>query len=350
MRLREDDPAVLARMRDVIEHQANHIARLVDDLLDVSRFTMGKIQLRKEQVNLATVIAETVEAITPLVDARGHHLFVDAPDEPLWLEADPTRLRQVVANLLDNAVKYSDAGGAIRLSIIRDGDDALVKVSDDGIGIAAEMLPRVFDLFAQADCSLDRSRGGLGVGLTLVKTLVSLHGGTVHIASAGPGRGCEVVMRLALSATAGDDGPRRASPGAPPAARRVLIVDDNRFSADSLASFLEFSGHQVRIAYSGHEALALAGSFRPDFVLLDIGLPEMDGFEVAQRLRQRADLDGVLLVAVTGYGHDEILERSRAVGFDHHLVKPLDLDKLLSLLGSESVATESKSGQGGEKR
>ena len=332
MRLREDDPAVLAQMRDVIEHQASHIARLVDDLLDVSRFTQGKIQLRKRPVRLQTVLAETADAIRVLVEACGHTISVDAPDGPLWLDADPTRLRQIVANLLDNAVKYTNPGGEIFLSIGRDRDEAVINVRDNGIGIAADMLPRVFELFAQADRSLDRPRGGLGIGLTLVKTLVSLHGGSIDVQSAGIGKGCEVVVRLPLSAGGGEEDSPKAASAIPRVPRHVLIVDDNRFSADSLASFLKLSGHQTRIAYSGAEALVVASSFRPDFVLLDIGLPEMDGFEVARRLRGRTDLRNVILVAVTGYGHAEILEQSRDAGFDHHLIKPLDLDDLLALL------------------
>jgi signal transduction histidine kinase/ActR/RegA family two-component response regulator len=339
MRLREDDPVVLGRMRDVVEHQATHIARLVDDLLDVSRFNSGKIQLRKEPVNLATVIAEAVEAARSTVKARGHSLTVEIAEEHLWLEADPTRIRQIFANLLDNAVKYTDPGGKIHLSVIRVGDEAVVSVRDNGIGISAEMLSKIFDLFAQADSSLDRSRGGLGIGLTLVKNLVTLHGGRIHAESAGTGHGCEVVVHFTLNAAVPAESAKTSCSSTLPhtLSRQVLIVDDNRASADSLASLLELSGHTTRVAYGGPDALELSTTFRPEFVLLDIGLPGMDGIEVARQLRQRVDFQEVVLVAMTGYGHEEIVQRSREAGFDHHLVKPLDLDALMLLLTSEPV-------------
>jgi signal transduction histidine kinase/ActR/RegA family two-component response regulator len=334
MRLSGDDPAVLARMRDVVEHQVRHLARLVDDLLDVSRLTRGKVRLRREPVDLSSLVARVVEAARPVMEARRHELTVDVQAGPLRLEADPTRLGQVLANLLDNAAKYTDPGGTVHLWAGREGDEVVVKVRDDGIGISAEMLPRVFDMFAQADCSLDRSRGGLGIGLTLVKSLVAMHGGSVHARSDGPGRGCEVVVRLPAPKSAGLDGT-----GAPPQAgshpevlRHILVVDDNQSSADSLALLLQLSGHDTRVAYSGPEALDIAAAFRPDVVLLDIGLPEMDGFEVARRLREREDSGRAILVAVTGYGQEEVRQRAKEVGFDNHLLKPLDLDALLSVL------------------
>jgi two-component system CheB/CheR fusion protein len=338
MRLSGDDPAVLGRMREVVEHQVRHLAHLVDDLLDVSRFTRGKIQLRKEPVDLATVVHQAVEAAHSLVESRGHTLAVAIAPEPMRLEADPTRLRQILANLLDNAAKYTDPGGTISLSARPEGHEVVVRLRDTGIGISAEMLPRIFDLFTQADCSLDRSRGGLGIGLTLVKTLVAMHGGTIRALSAGQGQGCEVVVRLPLAATGSSEKAEAPIPDSDAlpkqSARHILVVDDNKASADSLALLLRLSGHDTRVAYSGPEAIEAARAFRPDVVLLDIGLPAMDGFEVARRLRGLPITERATLIAVTGYGQEEILQKAREVGFDHHLLKPLDLDALLALMNT----------------
>ncbi len=334
MRGHQDDSTMLTKMRDVVEHEASHIAYIVDDLLDVSRFSRGKIQLRKEVINLATAIDQAIEAIRSLLDARRHTLTVTLPDDPIWIEADPARMRQVLTNLLDNAIKYTDPGGTIEISAERDGDDAVIRVQDNGIGIEPDMLPRIFDLFAQADRSIGRSRGGLGIGLTLSQTLVALHGGQIHAESAGLGCGCAIVVRLKVAPLI----PSHSAPTVPAAmraqtrSRAVLIVDDNKFAADSLASVLELAGHQPRVAYNGQDALALIDSFVPEVVLLDIGLPGMDGFEIARQMRRHKNLKGVLLMAVTGYGHDEVLQRSAEAGFDHHLVKPLDLDALLTML------------------
>lgn len=336
MRLSGDDPTVLARMRDVVEHQVRHLARLVDDLLDVARFTQGKIQLRKEWLDVASVAAQAVEAARPALEARRHALTVSVEAGMPRIEADPTRLRQIVANLLDNAAKYTDPGGLIELSAGREGDELVIKVRDNGIGISAEMLPRVFELFSQADSSLDRSRGGLGIGLTLVKSMVAMHGGRILASSEGLGLGSEfsVILPTRGRRNSSEKSTDTSSTDSRAVSRRILVVDDNRASADSLALILELSGHVSRVAYDGLEALEITTSFRPEVVLLDIGLPDMDGFEVASQLRQRADLKRLILVAVTGYGHDEVVSRMKQAGFDRHMLKPLDLDALLAMLES----------------
>ena len=330
LRHRGADPAVLVPMREVIEEQVKHLARLVDDLLDVSRITRGKIRLAREPIDLVAVATQAAESARPQVEARRHALAVELPPGPIPLEADPTRIKQVLLNLLDNAAKYTDPGGAVRLSVAREGPEAVVRVRDSGIGIAPDVLPRIFDLFAQADCSLDRSRGGLGIGLTLVKSLVELHGGSVSAHSAGVGRGCEVVVRLPAPAPpARPTGLPAVSPGpAAGASRRILVVDDNVQAAESLAVVLRLWGHEVLVHHDGPAAIAAAPAFGPDVVLLDIGLPDLDGYEVARRLRARPDLPGLRLLAMTGYGRDEDRRRAAAAGFDHHLTKPVDLDAL----------------------
>jgi signal transduction histidine kinase len=322
--------------RDVIERQVGHLARLVDDLLDVSRISRGRVTLRTAPVALAEVVGRAVESSRPLLDTRRHALAVELPAEPVRLEADPDRLAQVVTNLLNNAAKYTPEGGRVRLAAERRGDEVLLRVGDNGVGIAPEMLPRVFDLFAQAEQTSDRSAGGLGLGLTLVKSLVELHGGRVEAFSEGLGRGSEFVVRLPCSESAGEpatNGAARTSGPSRPA-RRVLVVDDNADAADSLALLLRVDGHEVRVAYDGPAALQEAAAFRPEVVLLDIGLPRMDGYEVARRLRGQAELKEALLVAVTGYGQDEDRRRAEEAGFDAHLVKPTDPAVLHELLAA----------------
>jgi CheY-like chemotaxis protein len=274
------------------------------------------------------------------------------PAQPLWVNADPTRIEQVVANLLNNAIKYTEPGGQVRVTLEREGGgEALIRVRDTGAGIPADMLPRVFEVFTQMDQTLDRSQGGLGIGLSLVRSLVELHGGAVTAHSDGEGKGAEFVVRLPVLKGEGvraggrmpDEGGR--TPGVQasslrrqPAARRVLVVDDNRDAAESLAELLELWGSTVQVAFNGTEALSAAAGFRPEVVLLDIGLPDTDGYEVARRLRQRKDLHGVLLAAVTGYGQAEDRQRAREAGFDLHLTKPVDPELLRDLLHSERAA------------
>jgi signal transduction histidine kinase/DNA-binding response OmpR family regulator len=327
LRTPDADPEATAQARDIAERQVRHLARLVDDLLDVSRINTDKVELRRGPIDLREAVARAVEAARPLIEARGHELSVSVPDGPLRLTADEDRLEQILSNLLNNAAKYTEPGGRIALEVAREGDDAVVRVRDTGIGIAPELLPRVFDLFTQADRSLDRSQGGLGIGLTLVRRLVEMHGGSVSVSSAGVGRGSEFVVRLPLAAgdeaaLPTDDG--RVDEPADERPKRVLVVDDNVDAARILSRLLTAGGHHVDVAHDGQAALEIARERPPDVVLLDIGLPGMDGYEVARRMRAMGDLDRTLLVALTGYGQEEDRRRSRESGFDQHLTKPVD--------------------------
>jgi CheY-like chemotaxis protein/anti-sigma regulatory factor (Ser/Thr protein kinase) len=340
MRLRSSDDPDQERARDIIERQVQQMTRLVDDLLDVSRITRGKIKLLTEPVDLAAVITRAVEISRPLIDARQHQLTVTLPPHPVLLDADLTRLAQVVANLLNNAAKYTERGGHIRLTVEKDGKQAVVRVRDTGVGIPAEMLTRVFDLFAQVDHSVERSQGGLGIGLTLVKNLVEMHGGTVTAHSSGPGRGSEFIVGLPALAEARASEFTQDVSGQPAAlpARRILLVDDNPDAVECLGLLLRMKGNEVYTASDGPEALEAAKKYCPDVVLLDIGLPKMSGYEVCRRLRQQHFANGLLIVALTGYGQDKDRRRTREAGFDHHLLKPVDSDTLENLLGSaESV-------------
>jgi signal transduction histidine kinase len=327
-------------LRAMMERQVQHLARLVDDLLDVSRITRGKIELRKQVVSLAAVVSRAVEASRSLIEGRRLELEVALPAEPLRLEADPTRLEQVVANLLHNAGKYTEPGGHIRLTAAlapsSEGGEVVLRVQDSGIGIPAEMLPHIFDLFVQVDHRHARSQGGLGIGLTLVRRLVELHGGTVEAFSAGLGRGSEFVVRLpALSEKRereGRAGREDAGDAAPTPGRRILVVDDNVDAAESLALLLRLQGHDVAVAADGPTALEKARAERPEVIFLDLGMPGMDGYEVARRLRQLPDVGPVRLVALTGWGQEEDRRRTRQAGFDHHVVKPVEPDALHQLL------------------
>jgi signal transduction histidine kinase/ActR/RegA family two-component response regulator len=334
LRMRDVDDPGLRWARDLIDRQVQQLTRLVDDLLDVSRITRGKIKLQKEPVDLAAVVARAVEISRPLIDARRHELAVTLPPEPLRLEADPTRLAQVVANLLNNAAKYTEERGHIWLTVEREGGEAVVRVRDTGVGIPSDMLAQVFDLFTQVTHSLDRSQGGLGIGLTLARSLVEMHGGSVRAHSAGWGEGSEVVVRLPLlvelrSEPSGTGLDRRV---VKPSAHRILVVDDNVDAADSLAVLLRLMGNDVRTAPDGPAALEVARAYRPDVVLLDLGLPRMSGYDVCRRLREGHFANGPLIVALTGYGQDEDRRRTREAGFDCHLVKPVDPDELWELL------------------
>ena len=331
----DPDPETVRWARDIMGRQVRNMVRLVDDLLDLSRIMQGKLDLRTQRCDLAAVIADAVETARPVIDAKGHALSISLPGEPVPLDADPIRLAQALVNLLNNAAKYTDPGGRIDLTAVRDGAEAVVVVSDGGVGIAPELLPQVFDLFTQEGRSLSRSQGGLGIGLTLVRNLVEMHGGSVSARSEGLGRGSEFVVRLpapaAMATTAPQEG--RSASGAGYPRRRILVVDDNVDSAKSLARLLErLYGQEVRVAHDGPEALAAAEEFRPELVLLDIGLPGMDGNEVARRLRSRPEFEGTRIVALTGWGQESDVERSRAAGFDHHLVKPADTEAILELI------------------
>ena len=356
---RRSDPAGAA-VGEMMERQVDHMVRLVDDLLEVSRITQGKIELRKERVQASAIVRSALETSRPLVDAAGHRLAVDVAAEPLAIDGDPVRLTQIVANLLNNAAKYTAAAGQIWLSVRPEGNDLVISVRDAGTGIAPDMLPRVFEPFTQIDRHADRAQGGLGIGLTLVKSLTELHGGSVRAHSEGEGRGSEFVVRLPLAARstepaasgestaggssdAGGEHTARA-PGAL-AARRVLVVDDNRDAADSLAALLQLTGAEVRVVYDGAEALAAMATYRPAAVLLDIGMPGMDGHEVARRIRRDAAARDVMLIALTGWGQEEDRRRSRASGFDHHLIKPVDVSVLEQVLSSQGAAASAPTGQ-----
>ncbi len=328
-----------AELTAVIGRQTRHLTRLVDDLLDVSRFTRGKIELRKGALELRQAVQGAVETARPLIERRRHELKVALPDEPLWLEADATRIEQVLANLLHNAAKFTEPGGHIALSVERYGGEASIAVRDDGSGIDLALLPRVFDLFVQEDRSLARSHGGLGIGLTLVRGLVEQHGGRVEAHSDGPGRGCEFVVHLPLRPAPSQAG--QAVPAAPPVEAaaeppaRILLVEDNVDAADALTELLRLWGHEVTVAHDGLMALEASRDVRPEVVLLDIGLPGMDGYEVARALRSLGGLDGVLLIALTGYGQDADRHRSQLAGFDHHMVKPVDVRRLRQLIARQ---------------
>jgi two-component system CheB/CheR fusion protein len=318
--------------RKVFGRQVHHLARLVDDLLDVSRITSGKISLRFETLELGRLVQETVETMRPQIEARDHKLTVEAPDEPLNVRGDSTRLAQILTNLLGNAAKYTPDGGAIRVTVERDGDFALISVIDNGIGIVPELVPRMFDLFVQGDRALDRKEGGLGIGLTLVKRLTELHGGTVAAASSGLRQGSQFTVRMPLRAAEAIG--TKFVPGAtqPERVFRVLVVDDNEDAAQSLAMLLEILGHRVETASDAPSALSRAPVFQPDLVLLDVGLPNMNGYEVARALRAQPSLRDSTLVACTGYGQDEDRRKAREAGFDHHLVKPVHMSDLEQIL------------------
>jgi signal transduction histidine kinase len=334
MRLRAGPDDETAAMRELIDRQARLMTRLVDDLLDVSRITRGSIHLRKSRVNLRDIVALTVDSMRPFLTAHRHQIAVEMGQEPMWLNADATRLEQIIANLLQNAGKYMEDGGNIRLTVEPRPDHVELTVRDQGIGMSADLLPHVFDLFMQGDKSLDRSQGGLGIGLTLARRLVELHGGTIEAASHGPGQGSTFTVRLPTLPTAPADAvPSQCAAGAsPPPHRRVLVVDDNLDAATSLAMVLRLEGHEVSMAHDGPTALAAIALHRPEVVFLDIGLPGMSGYEVARRARQDGSMNDGLLVAMTGYGQDQDRQNCHEAGFDLHLVKPVDPTMIREML------------------
>ncbi|WP_171020235.1 chemotaxis protein CheB [Hydrogenophaga sp. 2FB] len=321
---------------EMMERQVAQMVRLVDDLLDVNRISRGKVELRRVPVDLTSIVQQAVEIARPICDQKGVLLTVGLSAETVILHADPLRLVQALGNLLHNACKFTDKGGGAWVDVEREGDEAVIRVRDSGIGITAEQLPRIFDMFVQADTSLERSSSGLGIGLSLVKSLVELHGGTVRATSAGKGQGSEFVVRLpiavGLSATVAPPSSNVAEVVAAPTARNILVVDDNRDAAESLAELLQLSGHETRVAYDGLGAVEMAASFRPDLVLLDIGLPNMNGYEAAKGIRELPGGRDTVLVALTGWGHQDDRQRSSEAGFDKHLVKPVHPDVLLKLI------------------
>lgn len=336
LRLSGDLSPSAERVREIMERQFAHLTRLVDDLLETSRITRGKIELRKEHVEVATILRSAIETSSPLIAAAGHELTTTLPDERLMLEADPVRLAQVVANLLNNAAKYTERGGRIRLRARREADEVVLSVTDTGMGIPPEMLGRVFEMFSQVDRTLKRSQGGLGIGLTLAKHLVEMHGGRISVTSGGIGQGSEFVVRLPLATSNAPMTPPTGTPSPQsdkmPAPRRILVVDDAHAAAATLAKLLEKMGQQVFIAGDAAEAIREVRERRPDLVISDIAMPDMDGYELARVLRRSPGLDGLILVALSGYGQESDRREALEAGFDRHLVKPVSYDALKALL------------------
>ena len=327
----------LRRARETMERQLGQMVRLVDDLLDLNRITRNRLELRKTRVELASVIAHAVEASRPLIDARSQKFVATLPEEPCELNADPARLAQVFANLLNNSSKYTDPGGQILLSARRDGDDVIVRVRDTGIGIPPEKLEGVFDMFSQVDSALERSQGGLGIGLTIVKRLVDMHEGNVEARSAGVGKGSEFIVRLPVApSSAPQVGTSPRPEQSPTPSRKILVVDDNVDSAVSLATLLRLSGHDTLLAHDGVGAIEAAKRHRPDVVLLDIGLPQMSGYEVCRHLRDLPSGNDLVVIAVTGWGQGDEPQKWQEAGFDAHLVKPAQFDDLAALLSTLS--------------
>ena len=339
MKLAGEQVAIIEQARSMMERQLTQMVRLVDDLMDVSRISRGKLELRKERVPLAAVLNSAVETSRPLIEQMGHELSITLPKQPLMVDADMNRLAQVFLNLLNNAVKYGDRGGHIQLNVERQGSDVVVTVKDTGIGIAADQLPHIFEMFTQVDQSLERSQGGLGIGLTLVKRLVEMHGGSIEARSEGAGKGSEFVVRLPVVIEASKPQESGGVDGQPvKSSHHILVVDDNRDGADSLAMMLRIMGNDTRTAYDGQEGVDVAGEFRPDVVLLDIGLPKLNGYDVARRIRKQPWGKGVVLIALTGWGQDDDRRRSHEAGFDHHMVKPLDPEALMKMIAGLQVA------------
>jgi len=330
-------PSQLRQAQSIVERQVNHMALLLEDLLDIARITQGKLQLKKEIIELVPVVDAAVEAVRPTLEAKNQQLEVDLPSESALLEADHLRLSQVISNLLTNAIKYSDPGARIALTCSMQGNDLALSVRDNGVGIAPESLARIFEMFSQVDGMTERSEGGLGIGLALVKGIVELHGGRVEARSGGLGTGSEFIVRLPVAAKAkASAAPVIENTPSIGAGRRILVADDNRDAAESLAMLLEMEGHEVRVAHHGRAALAVAQVFRPDMALLDIGMPEMSGYDVAQALRSEPWAAGIKLIALTGWGQDSDRKRALEAGFDHHLIKPVDPETLTGLLSNQS--------------
>ena len=338
LQLKSPPEPEITRMLEVIDRQITQMTRLVDDLLDVSRISRNKIVLRKSRLSVTEVINTALETSRPLLAASGQAFAVAMPPLPLYIEADATRLAQVISNLLHNAAKYTDSSGRIWLTVAQEGGNALISVRDTGIGISADMLPRIFDMFMQADRSIDRAHGGLGVGLTVARRLVGLHGGSITASSDGTGKGSTFTVRVPLTVAQPQVNDDLSAPEAPVGtpSLRILVADDNRDAAESLAALLRMIGHEVRIAHDGVEAVGPASEYRPDAVVLDIGMPKISGYDVARKLRAEPIGKDMTIIALSGWGQAEDKRRSHEAGIDHHLVKPLEPATLLRLLASNT--------------
>jgi PAS domain S-box-containing protein len=332
MRLARDNSALLEQARVTLERQLQHLVRITDDLLDVSRITQNKIELRRRRLDLRTIVHGAIEATMPLMDSRAQTLALDLPVHPLWADADATRLAQAFSNLLNNAAKYTECGGRIAIRAAAAATDAEISVTDTGIGIPPEMLPRIFDMFTQLQAHRDRTFGGLGIGLSLAKRLVELHGGTVEARSEGPGRGSTFIVRLPTTPAPAEEAQPATKDARPPSHCRVLIAEDNADAAEMMEVMLAMKGYDVRVARDGSDAVAIAATFKPHIAFLDIGMPLMDGYEAARRIRSILGTR-VTLIALTGWGQDEDKQRSREAGFDHHLTKPPEPEMLERLIG-----------------
>jgi PAS domain S-box-containing protein len=339
MRMANGNPDAVEQARNMMERQLTQMVRLVDDLLDISRISSGKLELKKERVPLLAVVNSAIETSRPLIEQMGHKLTVTLPKHSIVVEADLTRLAQVFLNLLNNAAKYSDRGGHIWLTAERQGSDVVVSVKDEGIGISADQMPRIFEMFSQVNRSLEKAQGGLGIGLTLVRRLVEMHGGRIEARSDGPGKGSEFIVRLPVVVEASIPQQEDArTEGDRKSTLRILVVDDNRDNADSLSMMLKMMGNETQTAYDGEEAVAVAVEFLPNVVLLDIGLPKLTGYEVCRRIREQPGGKELVIIAQTGWGQEDDRQRTHEVGFDHHMVKPVDPQALMKLLAGLQTA------------
>jgi PAS domain S-box-containing protein len=341
-------PSEVAEARDIMERQLGLMVRLIDDLLDLSRITRGTLELRRHRVELGSIIQQAIETVRPLVECASHHLQVNLPSRPVYVDGDPMRLAQVFSNLLNNACKFTPHGGHIRLQAEVEGAEVVVAVGDDGMGIPPDKVQTIFEMFAQLDRTLERSQGGLGIGLTIVKRIVDMHGGSIQVHSDGPGRGTTFHVRLPVlveGAPPPTPGRDEVEPGRA-AGRRILVVDDNRDSADSLAMLLRLEGNEAHVAHDGIEAVDAAARLRPDLILLDLGLPRMNGYSVCQRIRHEPWGREVTIVALTGWGQEEDRRRSTEAGFDGHLVKPVDHGELMRILAEGEAGGGDGTGRG----
>ena len=343
LRLGSDSPATVARIRQMMERQVGQMVRLIDDLLDVARISGGKIHLNPARIDVQAVIDSAIETSQPYIDAGAHQLTVTYPAPPLQLEADATRIAQVLSNLLNNAAKYTPTGGRIDITAQRDGEHVVIRVSDDGVGIPAESLGSIFEMFSQVRHTINRAQGGLGVGLSLVRRLVEMHGGSTSAASDGAGKGTVVTVRLPLAGSEALPGSHVSGPdlAQPQRNLRLLVADDNADAAETLAAMLALQGHTLRVAHNGADAVRIARSFLPEVSFLDIGMPDMNGYDTAAALRQIAGLEAMVLVALTGWGDANDRARSRQAGFHHHLTKPADLATINALLTQVALPLES---------